>query len=607
MTTLVINGQKVEVSDNFTSMTPEEQARAVDEIAQSMGATPAAPDQSPAGASGMANRSAMSSTPEVQPPERGIGQMIYDNVIGDASDGVDSYGEQLGRGLNEMGRAGGAGVARGAASLAGLPGTARDMNLDALAYLGNAAGIMPESVSLPRSPISGAKLTEGMSNLTGGATDYKGDTAAGKLAGTIGEFVPGGLAGGGAKLSNILRYIVAPGVASEGAGRLTEGTTLEPWARMGASILAPLGLNAIQSGVRAAGGLPRAAADPERLKLAATLDDFGVPITAGQRLGADKLRAVEGATETGKAIAGQQADDFTAAALKTIGASGPRATPEVLKATSEKIGAVFDDVVKGVDITPDKATLDASAKALETYRLLAPKAAASPLISSVHQALVGSFRSGNPIAASTLKSWRTNLSKLTTSADEATRTAAREMMDAVDDAMAASLTTAGRTGDIARLSEARSQWRSLLAIEGAAAKAGEDAAVGIISPARLASELTRQGKTSWTRGTRGDIADLSRAGVGVMSPLPTVAPGAMRGIEGLPRLGGMSMGGAMGAATGSPLLAGLLGLAGYVAPDMLNAARAGPLQGILARMGEQAGTKILDPRLLGTIPGALAQ
>jgi hypothetical protein len=47
MTTLVINGQKVEVSDNFTSMTPEEQARAVDEIAQSMGATPAAPDQSP--------------------------------------------------------------------------------------------------------------------------------------------------------------------------------------------------------------------------------------------------------------------------------------------------------------------------------------------------------------------------------------------------------------------------------------------------------------------------------------------------------------------------------------------------------------------------------
>jgi hypothetical protein len=68
----------------------------------------------------------------------------------------------------------------------------------------------------------------------------------------------------------------------------------------------------------------------------------------------------------------------------------------VLKATSEKIGAVFDDVVKGVDITPDKATLDASAKALETYRLLAPKAAASPLISSVHQALVGSFRSGKP-------------------------------------------------------------------------------------------------------------------------------------------------------------------------------------------------------------------
>lgn len=38
MTTLVINGQKVKVSDNFTSLSPQEQERTVDEIARSMGA-----------------------------------------------------------------------------------------------------------------------------------------------------------------------------------------------------------------------------------------------------------------------------------------------------------------------------------------------------------------------------------------------------------------------------------------------------------------------------------------------------------------------------------------------------------------------------------------
>lgn len=43
MTTLVINGKKVTVSDNFTNMTPEEQNRVVDEIAQSMGAASPAP------------------------------------------------------------------------------------------------------------------------------------------------------------------------------------------------------------------------------------------------------------------------------------------------------------------------------------------------------------------------------------------------------------------------------------------------------------------------------------------------------------------------------------------------------------------------------------
>jgi hypothetical protein len=35
--------------------------------------------------------------------------MLYDNLIGDPNDGVDSFGERAGRALNDMGKAAGRG------------------------------------------------------------------------------------------------------------------------------------------------------------------------------------------------------------------------------------------------------------------------------------------------------------------------------------------------------------------------------------------------------------------------------------------------------------------------------------------------------------------
>lgn len=517
--------------------------------------------------------------------------------------------------IEDVAKSGLSGIARGGAAIADAPRAIADLYGAGIEGLMTKTGLAsPEfaaqvregmSSSVPMLPTGMAG--DAMSVMTGGGSEYKGKTTAGEYAGTIGEFLPGAALTGGLNPANLLKFGVLPATASEAAGQATEGTKFEPWARLVASMVAPMAVGAVETGIRAASGLPRAAADPERLKLAKVLDDFGVPITAGQRTGADGLRKIEAATTLGAEMAGQQADDFTAAALKAVGADGNRATPEVMKATADRIGAVFDDVMQGIDITPDPATVTASAKAIATYKDLAPKATAVPLIGAVHQRLVSALRGGQPIPAETLATWRSGLSKLTASADAATRTAAVEMLDAVDNAMAASLTAAGRTGDIARLTEARGQWRNMLAIEGAAAKAGEDAALGIISPARLAAELTRQGKTAWARGTRGDLADLSRAGVGVMSPLPTVSAGGVRSIEGLSRLGSMSMGGALGASMGSPGLTAILGGLGYVAPGAMNYLRAGPLQGLISNMATGQGAKVLDPRLLGTIPGALAQ
>lgn len=134
--------------------------------------------------------------------------------------------------VKDVGGAFVAGAARGAADLVGFPATVGDGINAGLSYI---TGMEP----LPESPLSGSSLRSKASDMTGGATDYKGEGTAAKYAGTIGEFVPGAVAFGGASLGNVARFGVLPGAASEAAGQATEGTAYEPFARAGAALLAP--------------------------------------------------------------------------------------------------------------------------------------------------------------------------------------------------------------------------------------------------------------------------------------------------------------------------------------------------------------------------------
>ena len=95
---------------------------AMAKAAQGGGSTKSPP--SDAMGAGMAELSGMSQNPTVAPKERTTGQAIYDNLIGDPTDGVDSYGERIGRGSNDVAQAGAAGVA-GQQDLLGLNGPAK--------------------------------------------------------------------------------------------------------------------------------------------------------------------------------------------------------------------------------------------------------------------------------------------------------------------------------------------------------------------------------------------------------------------------------------------------------------------------------------------------
>lgn len=569
-------------------MTPEEKALELRKrlLKARLAAAGGKAPKSAAMSEGMAKLSDMTRNPAAavdaqRASERTIGQALYDNIIGDPTDGVDSFGERLGRGLNDAGKAAGAGVARGTAGLAGLPGTLGDLGQAAVLRGGQAVGIIPDDWQGTQSPLSSGALIEGMGNLTGGATDYRGKSRAAKYAGTVAEFLPGAAALGGTGAVNLLRYGAAPGVASEAAGEATEGTPYEGIARVAGAVAGGIAPDLLTKGATKLIS-PNAGADPERLKLAKVLDDFGVPISAGQRVGNEALRRKEGLTGAGQRLVGDQQEAFTAAALKTAGIEAKRATPEVLAEAAKRIGAVFDDVTRGLDVTPDSSAITKLAAAVNEYKSLAPTGNQAPLVSQVLKETTKFFRGGNAVPASTVNTWRSGLSKLTTSADAATREAAQIALEAVDDMLENAMKAAGKPENVARLATARGEWRNFLAIQRAATGAGADTAAGLLSPAQLRSAVVQQGRASYARGGRGDLGDLARAGAGVMDSLPN--SGTPAGIRAM--LPGGSLSAAIGAGVGSSFgPAGAVGgaLAGAALPAISGAVRMSrPVQAYLA-------------------------
>ena len=171
--------------------------------------------------------------------------------------------------------------------------------------------------------------------------------------------------------------------------------------------------------------------------------------------------------------------------------------------------------------------------------------------------------------------------------------------------MASALTSAGRAGDVARLADARTQWRNFLAVQRAATGAGEGAAAGLISPSALRNSVVGQGRVGYAQGTRGDIAELARAGEAVMKKLPT--SGTAENIRAmLPSgvWGGIGAGG--GAMTGNPMLAMAGAAAGTMVPGALGALRmSGPVQAYLAnQLMRPATTNIGKGAGLSALPFA---
>lgn len=435
-------------------------------------------------------------------------------------------------------------------------------------------------------------------------TEDAGDQISRRLGQELGASIPFILAGGGAA-SNPARQIASElGIAAGsglGAGVAQQVAPDNAVAEMLGQVAGGLGAAGLQElGRRAITPFP---SNPTRENMAQILADEGVDITAGQRTGNTGLRYTESELggRTAQDFMERQSEQFTQAALKKAGINAPRATPEVMDDAYRTIGAAFDDMAANTVVPMDQQFATDMLQAINDYGNAVPGGMQAPAVQKFVDEISQRMNQTGALAGPDYASFRSQMGDMArnTSSNELA-SALRDIQNAMDGAAERYIaqTNPDLLGEWRNI---RTQYRNLLTVTDAVKGAGENAAMGIISPAQLSSAIRRQNPRAWVTG-QGDFADLARAGVSTMSTLPnsgTASRLAVRGMtSGLPTMAGAAIGG-RGGDVAQALIGGAIG--SQVPGIAGNAMLSGPGR---AYLGNQAFLPSADPRLfLGPLAG----
>ena len=514
---------------------------------------------------------------------------LRENIVGEGA--VDTPGEIVGDVIGT----GAAGIARGVKGLAELP----EMAGRGAVWLSQTLMGVPKGDRVAiLDTATGNVIDEiygGMAEAEGYARDYvqqrQGETRAAEFAGTIGEFLPGGVVQRGRGLVQM----AAAGTGSELAGQLTEGTAAEPFARVAGGLAGGLA-----GGIATTPKPSQVAKAPDDIADAvAVLERYGVRGTRGQVLDSDVLMKMEGTL----AATPKQLDELTSAALRTAGINNVRATPKVLSSGQKQITNGMNDILKGVDVPVTPTVGQRALSVADDYFTGAPSRELPVPLRKVADELrkVAQGKGQGSVSAEMMRKWRSTLGSYTTSKNELIQDAAHALREVIDDATEQALVSLGRQADVAKLADLRTQYRNFLAIVKSVNYSGREAARGVITPERLGTATRRVfGEQNYALGRGLELPDLARSSVAVLGAKSTVTPGGVRDILTPGVLGVAGAGAGVGMA--NPLAAVALGAGGLAAPAMGKAAmRSGLGQTLLT----QPSTVATSPARL--LPGLLAQ
>lgn len=340
---------------------------------------------------------------------------------------------------------------------------------------------------------------------------------------------------------------------------------------------------------------------PERTAAVDFLRNEGVPVTAGQATGSKGLRYAESELGGGRAadLMEQQAEAFTDAAMRRAGGSG-RAMPENMSALKDQLSQGFNDISARNALAIDQGVVDDMNRAATEYARVLP-AEQKSIFQELGNNIADRFKAGGGSMSGddyqTIRSRLSRMSKNYSKNDPEFADAIRGLRNALDSGMDRSI----RPDDAGAWSGLRRQYGNMKTLENAIGGAGgEDAALGLISPARLRMAAAAGRRGQFARG-EGDFAGLARAGQAVMTPLPnsgTASRTAVRNL-GSPMLAG-----------GGALAGGVPGfIAGLLAPKVAGGAlMSTPVQRYLANQVMAGGADTMKQAIISAIlrGGAIA-
>jgi len=428
-------------------------------------------------------------------------------------------------------KSGGIGLAKGAVGIAGGGGDVRNLLSKATDYLGEKAGVSPDTLetvknvasritkATPARVIAEGPTSADIQGAIEGQTGefYKPQTRAGKFTERAAEFIPASLIGPGGLPRKVVTGVTS-GLGSEAAGQATEGTKAEPYAR----IVGALGGGLAPSAAgRAVTPIPATAA---RQRLVDILADEGVTsLTAGQRTGNKALKYAEdmlgnapGAGQGAANIMQRGQEQFTEAAMRRAGQGLENATPEVLAANQKRLGNEFERLSSNNELVPDNKFITDITDAAKNYRKV-PDSQQKAMVQGYIDDIIEHVNQG-AMPGPQYQEMRSRLSTQANSlrqSDPTLSNTLRDMRNALDNAMGRSIAPADREAWQA----ARREYGAQKTIEKTASRAGEATAEGQIVPANLRNTVSAENRGAYARG-EGQFSELARAGAGVMAPLP---------------------------------------------------------------------------------------